>query len=459
MFRLMRFYSITSFVGFVVTAVLLIVFVRQLVIGDIVQLAQRSNLTLVNSILTTVKTDLVEYLAKVQDAVPHQPVERQIPARLAAAIVETMRDGSVVRVKIYNRRGTVVFSTKPEQIGDMQEANSGFTSAINGKVLSTVIYRDTFNRFDQETEEDNLMQTYVPARGDATQPISGVLEIYTDITPLVYINERTEFGLLALVGLLLSFLYAALILIMRHATRIIDSQQKTIRDRTATLEMLSAQMLTSGEIEKKRIAFDLHEGLAQTLSAIKTFIENSREKSRNGESNTESLERIVPVLRGAISEIQAIATELRPSSLDGLGLLATIRWFCRESEQLHPGRRIEHDLALEENEIPPTLKIVLYRIIESTMKNRVFYTDADRVQLGLRRADRAIVLSIDASPGDSTYAATTTLAPASDLQLQFAEARERTILSGGTFSIGRNAAGGVSLQCSWDTAAASASSI
>jgi signal transduction histidine kinase len=246
---------------------------------------------------------------------------------------------------------------------------------------------------------------------------------------------------------------------MRHATRIIDSQQKTIRDRTATLEMLSAQMLTSGEIEKKRIAFDLHEGLAQTLSAIKTFIENSREKGRNGESNTESLERIVPVLRGAISEVQAIATELRPSSLDGLGLLATIRWFCREFEQLHPGKPIEHDLALEESEIPPTLKIVLYRIIESTMKNRVFYADADRVKLDLRLTDRAIVLSIEASPADSTYAATTTLAPASDLQLQFAEARERTILSGGTFSIGRNASGGVSLQCSWDTAAVTASSI
>lgn len=457
MFKLMRFYSMTSLAGFVVTAALLIIFVRQLVIGDIVQLAQRSTVTLANAMLNPVRSELVEYLAEVQDVAPHLPVEQKLPARLAAAIVEMMRDGSVVRVKLYNRRGVVVFSTKPNQIGGNQEDNAGFASAIDGRVLSTLIYRDTFNRSENEEEDDNLMHTYIPARGDPTKPIPGVFEIYTDVTPLVYLNERTEFVLLALVGLLLAFLYGVLVLIMRHATKIIESQQNTIRVRTATLEMFSGQMLKSEEMEKKKIAFNLHEGLAQTLSAIKTFVECTREKTGNAESNTESLERIVPVLRGAISQVQAIAMELRPSSLDGLGLLPTIHWFCSEFEQLHPGKRIEHKIALQEKDLPTGLKIVLYRIIESTLKNLALYADADRIQLDLRLDNRAIVLSIDDSTQDSTYAASTIQTSATDLQLQFVEARERTTLSGGTFSIGRNTAGGVRLQCSWDTAGAAAS--
>jgi signal transduction histidine kinase len=288
-----------------------------------------------------------------------------------------------------------------------------------------------------------------------------VFEIYTDITPLIYLNARTEFGLLALVGLLLAFLYGVLILIMRHATKIIDSQQKTIRDRTATLEMLSAQMLKSGEMEKQKIAFDLHEGLAQTLSAIKAYFESSREKSGNAEANTDSLERIVPALQGAISAVRTIATELRPSSLDGLGLLPTIRWCCREFEQLHPGKRIEQKFALQESDVPAALKIVLYRVIESTLKNMVLvlYTGADRIQLDLRLANQTIVLSVEDSPQDLSYTGTTTHTSAPDLQAQFVEARERTTLSGGTFSIGRNTAGGVTLQCSWDTAGAAASFI
>lgn len=457
MFKLMRFYSITSLIGFVVTAALLMLFVRQLVIGDIVQLAQRSTLTQVNTMLKAVNTDLVEYLAQVQDAAPHSPVEQKLPDRLAAAIVEMMRDGSVVRVKVYNRRGVVVFSTKPSQIGDAQEGNPGFTSAIVGRVLSEVVYRDTFNRFDRETEEDNLMQTYVPARGDPTKPISGVLEIYTDITPLVYLNERTELGLLALVGLLLAALYGALILIMRHATKIIDAQQNTIRDRTATLEMLSAQILKSGETEKKKLAYELHEGLAQTLSAIKTYAERCGEKNGAAEANTESLEKMVPVLRNAISEVEAIATELRPSMLDGLGLLPTIRWFCREFEELHPDTRIEQKVALEESDLPVALKIVIYRIVESTLKNLVLDANARQIQLDLRLGNQTVVLSIDDSPQDSTYAASTTQTPAPDLQVRFVEARERTTLSGGAFSIGGNAAGGVRMQCSWNTAGVAAS--
>lgn len=458
-FKLMRFYSITSLAGFVVTAALLMLFVRQLVIEDIVQLAQRSNLVLVNHILYIVRPDLLEYLAEVQDAVPRRPVAQKLPARLSASIAELMRDTSVVRVKVYNQRGIVVFSTKAKQIGDTQEDNAGFASAIDGRVLSTMVYRDTFNRFDQETEEDNLMQTYVPVQADPTKPIVGVLEMYTDVAPLVYQSERTGFGLLAVVGLLLAFLYGVLILIMRHATRIIDSQQKTISDRTATLEMLSAQMLKSGEMEKKKIASDLHEGLAQTLSAIKVYVERSRENNGSAEANTESLEELVPVLQGAISEVQAIATELRPSSLDDLGLLPTIRWFCREFEQLHPAIQIEQKLALRESDLPVALKIVLYRIIESTLKNLVLYSGADQIRLDLQLTDRAIVLSIDDSPQDSTYTASAAQTPAPDLQVQFVEARERTTLSGGRFSIGHNAAGGVRLQCSWDTAGAAASFI
>jgi signal transduction histidine kinase len=450
----MRFYSITSLAGFVVTAVLLIVLVRQLVLADVIQLAQRSNLTLANSILNSVRPELLEFLAKVQDAAPHRGMEQKLPARLAASIVDIMRDSSVVRIKVYNRRGIVAFSTKSSQIGDTQEANLGFATAIDGRVHSTMLYRDMFNRFDQETEEDNLMQTYVPVRGDPTQPISGVLEIYTDVAPLVYQNERTEFDLLALVGLLLAFLYGALILVMRHATKIIDAQQKTIRDRTAALEMLSGQMLKSGEMEKKRIASDLHEGLAQTLSAIKVYVERSHEKNGSVAENTESLEQLVPVLQGAINEVQAIATELRPSSLDDLGLLPTIRWFCREFEQLHPEVQIEQKLTLRESDLPVALKIVLYRIIESALKNPLFHAGADEIQLDLRLTNRAIVLTIDESPRDSTYAATTARSPASDLQVQFVEARERATLSGGKFAIGRNAAGGVQLQCSWDTAGA-----
>ena len=66
--------------------------------------------------------------------------------------------------------------------------------------------------------------------------------------------------------LILSALYAVLILIVRRANNTIELQQRTIRERTETLELLSAQMLKTEESHKKKIAFELHEGVAQTLA-------------------------------------------------------------------------------------------------------------------------------------------------------------------------------------------------
>jgi len=48
------------------------------------------------------------------------------------------------------------------------------------------------------------------------------------------------------------------------------------------------------------------------------------------EASVDSLEAIVPLAQEAIEEVRRIAMDLRPSTLDDMGILATISWFCRE---------------------------------------------------------------------------------------------------------------------------------
>lgn len=278
MFKLLRFYSIASLLAVLATALLIAMFYREVAIQGIMQLAERSNLTLARTALNSVRPVLIDYLdAAAQPGlvdVSHRPP----PPELATAIQSLMRESAVVRIKIYNRHGVVAFSTKTSQIGIDQRNNPGFISAINGRVADTLVYRDTFNSYDAVTEEDNLMQTYIPIRASATDPVQGVFEIYTDVNHLVHQNERIEFIILTGSLLILTALYAALLLVVRRAHTIIKSQHQTIRERTETLEILSARMLKSEESNKKKIAVELHEGLAQTLSAIKLNLENNRQK-------------------------------------------------------------------------------------------------------------------------------------------------------------------------------------
>jgi signal transduction histidine kinase len=245
-------------------------------------------------------------------------------------------------------------------------------------------------------------------------------------------------------------LYAVLVLIVRHANTTIKLQQRTIRERTETLELLSGHMLKSEESHKKKLAFDLHEGLAQTLAALKLQLENGRQR-RECVAAPECVESIIPVLHEAIQEVRAIATDLRPPSLDDFGLLPTINWLCRELEQRHPRIRIERQISLLERDIPPPLKIVLYRIIVSVLDDMAQHINTGRIHLALWLDDNNLILLIDDT---ATEALDTTTIPLlnidPELRAGFARMEELTTLSGGEFRASHHSGGGTTLRAAWN---------
>ena len=450
MFKLLRYYAVMSFIAVLVTAVLLTWYYRQASIQGIVDLAERENLMLARSVMSPMKPALLEFLATTANFHSNSAIPFPLPPELAGFIKSLMQDRSIARIKIYNRHGVVVFSTWPSQIGDDQSRNPGFTSAIRGGVASDLVYRDTFNRFDGETEEDNLAQTYIPVQADPAEPMLGVFEIYTDVSRLVLLTERTEFIIMVGAILILSAMYAVLILIVNHAGHIIEMQQRTIRERTETLELLSTQMLKSEESHKKKIAFELHEGLAQTLAALKLQAESGLLNNRERGAAAASLDTIIPVLQEAIQEVRTIATDLRPPSLDDLGLLPTINGMCREFEQLHPSIHIEGKLFLQEHDIPPSLKAILYRIIVSVLNDMAQHADTGRIHLALWRDGKTLVLLIDdTAPGalDKTAIPLAKIDP--QLRAGAARMEELTTLSGGEFRASHHSGGGTTLRAAW----------
>lgn len=451
MFKLLRFYSIASFLAVLGTAVLIAMFYRQVAIQGIMQLAERGNLALARTALNSVKPELVSYLRSMAQAGPLVIDHAGPPPELADAIDQLMSDRSVVRIKIYNRHGRVVFSTKTTQIGTDQSQNPGFVSAINGRVAAALVYHDTFNAYDQVTEEDNLMQTYIPVRITPTEPIQGVFEIYTDVNDIVRQNERTELIVLMGATLILTMLYVILLLVVRRAAALVESQNQTIRDRTETLEILSARMLKSEESNKKKIAMELHEGLAQTLSAVKLTLESSRRKHSSDDSTDSSLASIIPVLQSAIEDVRTIAAELRPSGIDDLGLLPTIDSVCRNFQRQHPGIQVRQRMGVQEKDIPAALKVILYRIIVLGLDDLALHTESDQIEIALLRDGDTLTLVIDDTPSQCADTEPTTLVgldPKSESR--FAKMLELTTLSGGRFATARPSARHTLVRASWD---------
>jgi len=464
MFKFLRLFLIVSLTSIVVTIALLTLFYRHVTIQSTVSLSQANSLALTQAALISVRPELDDYLATAAGPGPHEFAAQRLAARITEVVAELMRNnvGPVVRVNLFNRVGVVIFSTDRDRIGEDQGSNAGFKSAINGRIVNNLHYRDVFNRFGRGTEAahlgPNLIETYVPVRADASNSIDAVFESYTDLSPLVTQNQNTALIVLIGAGLVLLMLYGVFLLVMRRTLNAMErnagieatkAQQHGISDRTAALEMLSAKILSSDEMEKKKIANRLHEGLAQRLMLIKVRIEGKLTQIADDKADGESLASTVSLLQDAIEDVKRIATGLRPSSLDELGLVPTITWFSREFERLNPAIAVVEEISVQESELPAPLKIVIYRIIGAAFTSIARYESTYRIALGLQLADAAITLTIEDISEDSRYAALAQSESESELQVRFGEAQERTTLTGGNFTIVRKKAGGIALRASW----------
>lgn len=162
-----------------------------------------------------------------------------------------------------------------------------------------------------------------------------------------------------------------------------------------TLRALSEQLLTVQENERKRIALELHDGINQTLAAIKFALENKLTQMRPAKApRGRSLESIIELVQHGIEETRRIQMDLRPSVLDDLGILATLSWFTREFHKIYAHIRIDVETALREEDVPEELKIVIFRIVQEAFNNISKHSRADLIRLSFRRIGDDIELTI-----------------------------------------------------------------
>jgi PAS domain S-box-containing protein len=226
--------------------------------------------------------------------------------------------------------------------------------------------------------------------------------------------------------------------------------EEAIRQSESQLRHLSAQLLSAQETERARIARELHDSIGQGLSAIKFRVEDVLQQVRRGGTDEafQLLDPVIPLIRKAIEEIRRISMDLRPATLDNLGILATVSWLCREFQGTYRGIRIVKNLTVKEQEVPESLKVVIYRILQEALNNVAKHSGADLVRIHLRKRAGRIELSVrDNGKG---------FEPARAFSRQVEKAgyglvsmRERTELSSGSFLLEPNEGNGTRIRASW----------
>jgi diguanylate cyclase (GGDEF)-like protein len=248
MFKLLRYFSLTSLVSIVAVAAALGLFYRETAVSSLVAMGESNNKALTAVLANSLWPQLAPYLARA-DALPAaQLKDHPQRAELAAALAAHVQGLSVAKVKMYDLRGRTVFSTEAKQIGEDKSGNAGFQGARDGGVTSELTHRNQFSAFDRVIENRDLLSTYIPVRHAPEGPVVAVFEVYDDVTPFLARISQTRQSVIIGVGTILCLLYGVLFVIVRHADGVIrrqyrerESAEAALREAQATLERRVAE--------------------------------------------------------------------------------------------------------------------------------------------------------------------------------------------------------------------------
>jgi PAS domain S-box-containing protein len=159
------------------------------------------------------------------------------------------------------------------------------------------------------------------------------------------------------------------------------------------------------EEEKARVARELHDELAQSLTALKMDTLWVRDNAATWpEAASAKLTDMLEMLDRAVASTRRIAADLRPMLLDDLGLVAAIEWLASNFTQRCG---VACKLVLDEQlQLPEPYATAVFRIVQESLANVAKHAGASQVGVAVDKASGAINLTVlDNGRGFSTAAA------------------------------------------------------
>lgn len=166
--------------------------------------------------------------------------------------------------------------------------------------------------------------------------------------------------------------------------------QNLQRQSVARGELLK-RLITAQEDERKRIARELHDNLGQLLVGLALRLETlERLTVSDSQEARELLSQTQTLVSYGTNRMYDLILDLRPSSLDDLGLVAALRSHAQRTVN-GTGISVEFDIGGLNGRLPPEVETILYRTIQEALNNVIRHANATHVRVGLRRRDHSLI--------------------------------------------------------------------
>jgi signal transduction histidine kinase/HAMP domain-containing protein len=179
----------------------------------------------------------------------------------------------------------------------------------------------------------------------------------------------------------------------QEARLVAEAAARQIAEREQRLQDLVRRLQVAQEDERRRVAYEIHDGLAQVAASahqhLQTFADYHTPASP---SEREALERTVELVQRTVREARRLIAGLRPTVLDDFGLATAIRI---EVEALRAeGWQVSYEEDLGDQRLPSQVETALYRVAQEAMTNVRKHAGRAPVAVSLERSEQAVRLEV-----------------------------------------------------------------
>ncbi|KQL45293.1 ATPase [Brevibacillus choshinensis] len=173
-----------------------------------------------------------------------------------------------------------------------------------------------------------------------------------------------------------------------------DLTAKKKEEEARISKLVLQKTLEAQENEHKRLAQELHDGVGQSLYSVSVGIQAIQSRIKQEEQFSEYMQEIVEELEKAIQDVKLYSLQLRPHSLDQLGLIPTVKHLVSSLNRTHKDVSITFTYSNVSDRLQPVLEVNLYRVIQEALHNALKYSKATLIEVILYKEDDELTLKI-----------------------------------------------------------------
>jgi len=175
--------------------------------------------------------------------------------------------------------------------------------------------------------------------------------------------------------------------------------EQSLRKSREELREFAARMDQVREEERTRMAREIHDQLGQALTILKLDLSWLHGKAGTEDSTRKKIGTMITHVDQTIETVRKIVTELRPSILDELGLIAAIEWQLSQF-QGRAGIRTIFESDSDSLNLSRDVAVALFRIVQEALTNVMRHAGATKVRIAIRSiADRLVISVTDNGKG------------------------------------------------------------